>query len=77
MLDADEEYMSTTNIDDIHTMNIEEYLKINQYTRESIDHRMESLAKYKVQVKLLKIFNDEGVSPKLFYILMECINDNF
>ena len=37
---------------------------------------MESLVKYKVQIKTLKIFNDEGVSPKLFDIVMEQIKDN-
>ena len=42
-----------------------------QFSREKVEHRLSSLAKYQFQIKLLKIFNDEGVSPKFFDIVME------
>ena len=76
-LDDNNEDMYDTNIHNLYNMNVEEYLMGKQFSREKVDDRLSSLAEYTVQIKLLKIFNDEGVSPKIFDLVMEWIKEHF
>ena len=47
-------------------MNLEEYLMGKQFSREKVEHRIASLAKYKVQIKFLKIFYTNTVQNSWF-----------
>ena len=76
-LNDNDDHMSHFDSHSEYTMNMEEYLKGEHFSREKVDHRMSSLAKYNIQIKLLKIFNDQGVSPKIFDIVTEWIKENF
>ena len=49
----------------------------NHFSDESVHERVSKLNTYKVQMKLLKILNDEGACPKLFDIVMEWVNEYF
>ena len=48
LLYGDDEDMYDINIHGIYTMNLEEYLMGKQFSKEKVEHRIASLAKYKV-----------------------------
>ena len=84
-----EDTYSNTESDLSHTINTtnennswdedDAYLKTfvceNHFSDESVHERVSKLNTYKVQMKLLKILNDEGACPKLFDIVMEWVNE--
>ena len=86
-----EDTYSNTESDLSHTINTtnennnwdedDAYLKTfvcqNHFSDESVHERVSKLNTHKVQMKLLKILNDEGACPKLFDIVMEWVNEYF
>ena len=57
--------------------NMKAYLFKDHFSTENIDVRLRKLGMYKVQMKLLKILNDEGVCPKVFNLVMEWVHEYF
>ena len=56
---------------------IKRYLLKEHFSMDNIDKRRRKLGTYKVQMKLLKILNDEGVCPKVFNLVMEWVKEYF
>ena len=49
---------------------IEDYITGKTFTNEKLNTRLEYLDNFKVQIKLLKILNDKGVSKNIFDLIM-------
>ena len=72
-IESDTETVQSDDIDltDVHNHSedddpyMEEYLCDNHFSVENVDERVSKLERYKVQIKLLKILNDEGICPKI------------
>ena len=56
---------------------MEKYLCDNHFSVENVDERVSQLERYKVQIKLLKILNDEDICPKNFNLVMNWVNEIF
>ena len=47
------------------------------FSTDKVCERREKLKNYYVQLKLLKILSDKGISPKIFDIVMDWVKDFF
>ena len=56
---------------------LNEYLRKNLFSNETVSERVNHLAKYHVQIKLLKLLNDSGVCPNVFDIIMDWVQEYF
>ena len=60
-----------------HGSNMKRFLMENQFSRDKVLERNEKLKHYYVQIKLLKILSDDGISPKLFDTIMDWVKQFF
>ena len=56
---------------------LNEYLRKNLFSNETVSERVNHLAKHHVQIKLLKLLNDSGVCPNVFDIIMDWVQEFF
>ena len=60
-----------------HGSNIKRFLMENQFSRDKVSERKEKLKNYYVQITLVKILSDDGISPKIFDTIMDWVKHFF
>ena len=64
----DQTLMDSSNNTNLYNSNMKTFLMENHFSSDKVCERKDKLKNYHVQLKLLKLLSNEGMSPKIFLI---------